>query len=152
MQDGAGIAAAFNGSVSKPSYMSAMILTTDSSFGNWVGINWAEYPAGTFPLGLDTPPILHTLSSWALYAPSDSTFGSTAYVIQGSNLAGGFATWTTLSAGNTAGAVGEVITGTAAVGAPYQFHRAAFWGGAGLPIAIAQVQFSVSDTATVTSS
>jgi hypothetical protein len=152
MQNAAGIPAAFNGVINKPSYMSAMILTVDSSFDNYVAINWAEYPAGTFPVGLDTPQILHTLSSWALYAPNDSTFGSSSYVIQGSNGPADWASWTTLASGSIAGTVGEVVTGSISTGGAYQFHRAAFWGGRGLPIAVAQVQFSVADTATVVSS
>lgn len=150
MRNAAGISAAFDGNTNKPSHMSAMITTPDSSFGNWIGINWAEYPGGTFPTGLDTPVIVHTLASYRIYAPNDSTFGSSSYVVQGSNIGGttwGF--WTTLASGNISGFVGEVISGSVTAGAEYQFHRVGFWGGGGFSIAVAQVQFSVSDTATM---
>jgi|KBSMisStandDraft_5_1062788.scaffolds.fasta_scaffold20169_4 hypothetical protein len=153
MRNAAGIPAAFDGNTNKPSFMSAMITTVDSSYGNYVGINWAGYPGGTFPTGLDTPVITHTLASYALYAPNDSTFGSTSYVVQGSPFGDvNWGSWTTLSSGNFVGAIGEVATGTVNVGQQFQFHRVGFWGGGGFSIAVAQVQFNVADEATMTTS
>jgi len=144
MTKAAGIPAAFDGNANKPSFLSAMIVTPNSSFGNYVGINWAEYPGGTFPAGLDTPVLTHTLGNWKITAPNDSVFGSTGYVVQGSPIDTTWSAWTTLASGNTAGTVGETISGSVTTGGRFQFHRVAFWGGGG-PIAVAQVQFSVTD-------
>lgn len=129
-----------------------MIVTPDSSYENWVGINWAEYPGGTFPAGLDTPVITHVLSSYTIHAPNDSTFGSSSYVVQGTNAPIGWGSWTTLSSGNFAQTIGEVVTGSVTAGAEFQFHRVAFATGIGRPIAVAQVQFSVADSATMATS
>jgi hypothetical protein len=146
MTKAAGIPAAFDGNANKPSFMSAMVVTPDSSFGNYVGINWAGYPAGTFPPGLDTPVITHTLGSFTITAPNDSIFGSSAWAVQGSLFgSNSWALWVTLASGATLGAVGEVISGSVSLGGRYQFHRAAFSGASGRPIAVAQVSFSVVD-------
>jgi hypothetical protein len=145
MNKAAGIPAAFDGNPNKPSFLSAMIVTPDSSFGNYVGINWSGYPGGTFPANLDTSVLVHTLGSYVINAPNDSTFGSTGYAVQGSLTGGSWFAWTTLASGNTLGTIGEVISGTATVGGQYQFHRIAFSGNLGTPIAVAQVQFSVTD-------
>lgn len=152
LRNAAGIPAAFDGNINKPSFMSAMIITPDSSFENYVGINWAEYPGGTFPTGLDVPVIVHTLQSFAIYAPNDSTFGSSSYVVQGSPGPAGWGSWTTLASGAISGSIGEAISGSVAAGGAYQFHRVGFWGGGGFSIAVAQVQFNVADTATMTTS
>jgi hypothetical protein len=153
MTNAAGVPAAFDGNTNKPSWMSAMISRPGSSFDNWVGINWAEYPAGTYPLGIDVPVIKHTLASWQIYAPNDSIIGSSSYLIQGSNApTNAFGSWTTLAGGSIANFNGEGITGSAGVGGTFQFHRAAFWGGSGFPIAVAQVRFNVLDAATMTTS
>lgn len=150
---GAGISAAFDGNTNKSAFVSASILTPDSSFDNWIGINWAEYPGGTWPVGLDVPVITHTLASYAIYAPFDSTFGSTSYVVQGTNGPAGWASWTTLASGNVNGFMGEVISGNVQGVTPsFQFHRVGLWGGGGFPINVAQVQFFVSDDATMTTS
>lgn len=148
MTNAGGVPAAFDGSANKPSFMSAMIVTPDSSFENYVGINWSGYPGGTLPSSLDSPMLTHTLSSFTATAPNDSTFGSTGYVVQGSNLVAGWGTWTTILSGNTNQTVGETITGTSTFGGRYQFHRVAFFGGAG-PIAVAQVSISVSDGSSI---
>jgi hypothetical protein len=153
MINGAGIPAAFDSNFNKPSHMSAMIMQPGSSYENYVAINWAEYPAGTFPYGLDTPVIRHTLTDWVIQAPNDSTFGSSVYVIQGSNApTTSFLSWTTLDSGGFFGLVGERRSGTATAGGAYQFHRVAFYGGVGDPIAVAQVQFNVLENATMVTS
>lgn len=152
MRDAAGIPAAFDGNLNKPSWMSAMIVTPDSSFGNWIGINWAEYPAGTYPIGLDVATITHTLSSWTVSAPNDSIINSSIFLIQGSNAPSNFGSWTTLAIRGIAGFPGERHSGTVGVGGQFQFHRVAFWGGNGFPIACAQVQFNVAESATMTTS
>jgi hypothetical protein len=143
MVNAGGVPAAFDGNVNKPSFMSAMISTPNSSYNNYVGINWSGYPATTLPASLDSPVLTHTVESFTITAPNNSTFGSTAYVVQGSQVNSGFGSWTTIASGNPVGTVGESITGTG-IGARYQFHRVAFYGGAS-GIAVAQVQFNVSD-------
>lgn len=143
----AGVPAAFDGSANKPSFMSAMIVTPNSSYENYVGVNWSGYPPVVVPSSFNSPVLTHTLSAFTLTAPNDSTFGSTGYAIQGSvvDVPG---SWTTLASGDTAQTVGEVISGTLISGERYQFHRAAFYGGSG-SIALAQVTFSVADGSSI---
>jgi hypothetical protein len=143
MVNAGGVPAAFNGNANKPSFMSAMISVANSSYNNYVGINWSGAPASIVPSSLNSPVRTHTVASFTITAPNDSTFGSTAYVVQGSVVDAGWGSWTTIASGNPVGTVGEVITGTG-VGGRYQFHRVAFYGGA-TAIAVAQVQFNVSD-------
>jgi len=151
MVNAAGVPAAFNGSANKPSFMSAMISVPNSSYDNYVGINWSGYPTTTLLSSLNSPVLTHTLDSFTIAAPNDSAFGSTSYVVQGSNFDAHapWILWTTLSSGNTAGTVGEIISGMATstspgVGSRYQYHRVAFYGGA-TSIAVAQVTLSVRD-------
>lgn len=143
MTKSAGVASAFDGNPNKPTFMSASIVTVDSSFDNYVGINWTGYPP-TASSTINLPTITHTLSSYTIIAPNDGPFGSSAYVVQGSNLNAGWGTWTTISSGTTLQSIGEVISGTPVFGGRFQFHRVAFAGGIG-PISVAQVSFSVSD-------
>lgn len=143
----AGVPAAFDRNANKPSFMSAMIVTPNSSYENYVGINWSGYPGTTLPSCLTSPVLARTLSSFTATAPNDSTFGSTGYAVQGSALSIP-GTWTTLASGDTAQTVGEVISGSLISGERYQFHRMAFFGGAG-PIAVAQVTFSVADGSSI---
>jgi hypothetical protein len=138
-----GVPAAFDGNTNKPSFMSAMITTPNSSFNNYVGINWSGGFATITPSSLNSPVLSHTVSSFTITAPNNSTFGSTSYVVQGSPVDAGFGSWTTISSGHPTGTVGEVITGTG-IGGRYQFHRVAFYGGT-TAIAVAQVSLSVSD-------
>jgi hypothetical protein len=144
LTEAGGVPAAFDGNPSKPSFLSATITTAHSSFGNYVGINWTGNVAAlNAPSSMLWPVRTHTLASFTLRAPVDSTFGSTGYVIQGANVNAGWGSWTTLASGSVAGTVGEVITDET-LGGRYQFHRAAFYGGAS-PISVAQVSFSVTD-------
>ena len=140
MINAGGVPAAFDGNANKPSFMSAMISVANSSYNNYVGINWSGAPATITPSSLNSPVLTHSLSNFTITAPNDSTLGSTGYAIQGSNDG---VSWVTLASGNSAGTVGETIQATA-LGGRYGFHRAGFYGGA-TGIAVAQVQFFVSD-------
>jgi len=140
----AGVPAAFDSNTNKPSFLSATIATPKSSFGNYVGINWTgDVSAITAPSSLLPPVRTHTVATFTINGPNDTTIGSTGYVIQGSQVNAGWGSWVTIASGNFAGTVGEVVTGTCA-GTRYQFHRAAFWGGSS-SISVAQVSFNVSD-------
>jgi len=111
---------------------------------NYIGINWTGRTQSlTAPSSLLPPVITHTVTSFSMTAPNDSTFGSSAFVIQGSPVNAGWGSWTTIYSGTTAGTVGETVTGQCA-GGRYGFHRAALWGNGG-QIAVAQVQFSVAE-------
>ena len=143
MVNAGGVPAAFDSNANKPSFMSAMISVANSSYNNYVGLNWSGAPVSIVPSSLNSPVRTHTVASFTITAPNDTTFGSTAYVVQGSPVDAGFGSWTTIASGNPVGTVGEVITGTG-VGGRYQFHRVAFYGGA-TGIAVAQVAFAVSD-------
>lgn len=140
MTEAAGVPAAFDGNANKPSFMSAMITTPNSSFENYVGINWSGYQAIVTPSSLSSPVLTHTISSVTITAPNDSVIGSSKYAVQGSN---DLVTWTTLASGDITGTIGEVI-GDEPVGGRYSYHRVAFYAGAS-PIAVAQVELSVSD-------
>lgn len=142
-----GIPAAFDGNSNKPSFMSAMISTPNSSYNNYVGINWSGDKATILPSSLNSPVLTHTVSNFTITAPNDSVFGSTAYVVQGSQVAAGWGSWTTISSGTFAGIIGESITGIG-TGGRYQFHRVAFYGNL-TSIAVAQISFSVSDGSSI---
>src|SRR5512143_2496056 len=142
MTNMAGVPAAFNGVINKPAAQSACI-TVSSSYANYVGLNWTGVGL-TSQSTAGIPTTTHTLSSYAFYAPNDTGFGSTAYLVQGSSIGGAFANWTTLSSGTLANTAGESITGTPNGGTDYQYHRLAFLGGGG-PVYVAQVKFSISD-------
>lgn len=148
---GGGVDAAFDSNINKPSWMSASNGVSNSSFNNYVGINWAGDVSGTItPSSLMARVIKHTLSSFTAYAPNDRSFlGTTpaSYVVQGSPNA---VSWTTLSSGTTTGAVAETISGDL-TGSKYQFHRFAIFGDQLNPVSIAQVQFNVSDEGSFTS-
>lgn len=139
------LSAAFDATSNKPYSQSAAITTINSSYGNYIGVNWSEAPATITPSSLNSPVLTHSLTGWSVTAPNDTTFGSSAYVIQGSNVNGGWGTWTTISSGVTAGTIGETISGDGG-GGPYQFHRVAFAENDGSPISVASVSFSVGET------
>lgn len=150
-----GLPAAFNGSLYKTSRVCAVKVVSDSSFGNWVGINWGGDPSGVgVPTHLASYGITHIVSSFTAYAPSNVSFssaGAVDYVVQGSTQNSSvYSDWTTISSGTTAGTRGETISGTPSGGA-YQFHRIAFQGDGSTPIYVAQVQFSVADVGTFVS-
>ena len=145
MTEGGGPQAAFDGNANKPSWMSAVKSVSFSSFNNYVAVNWSEAPASIVPSSLNSAAITHTVTEFTITAPNDSTFGSTSYLIQGSQTGGVYLAWTTLASGHPAGTVGEEISGTCTVGGRYQFHRVAFSGNGSRAVAVAQVAFTVSD-------
>lgn len=144
-----GVPAAFDSNANKPSFMSASILVSNSSYGNYVGINWSGNANSiTAPSSMLPPVWSHALSSYTIVGPNDRSIGSSAYVVQGSMVDVGWGSWTTLSSGAIAGTNGETITGTA-LGGRYNFHRVAFLGDGVNPIYVAQVSFNVSDGSSV---
>lgn len=143
--NGAGVPSAFDGNTRKQEFRSASITISDSSYGNYVGVDWVGTYTATFSSNITTPTSLtHAVSSFTATAPLDTTFGSSAYVVQGSSIGGAYANWTTLHSGTTALTNGETISG-AVTGGPYRYYRLAFKGDGTNPIRLAQLTFSVSD-------
>jgi hypothetical protein len=145
---GGGVPSAFDSNVNKSFAVSAGLAVSNSSYNNYVGINWGGDVSGiTTPSSLMAPIQTHAVSSFAIYAPNDKPFlwsGPTSYVVQGSPVDAGWGSWTTIASGTTAGTIGETISGVT-TGGKYQFHRVAFLGNGVSPVAIAQAQLSVSD-------
>src|SRR5262245_39699107 len=54
MTRGGGIPSAFDGNANKPALLSATIVTPNSSYENYVGINWSESPATILPSSLNS--------------------------------------------------------------------------------------------------
>ena len=144
LTEGGGPQSAFDTTVNKIQTMSAMISTPLSSYNNYVGVNWTGYYTTVIPSSIGAPVRTHSLMAFTATAPNNATFGSTAYVVQGSPVDAGWGSWTTLASGTPAGTVGEVLTGTIGGQGLYQFHRLAFYGGSS-PISVAQVAFSVNE-------
>lgn len=140
------VPAAFDGNQVKSLAVSAVITVSNSSFNNYVGINWTKNTLSlNAPSSLNYQIIQHSVVSYTLTAPVDAAFGSTAFVIQGGAAdPAAFSAWTTIASGTPANTVGEIISGQT-TGGLYQFHRAAFYG-TGQQIAVAQVQLSVGQT------
>lgn len=143
MINAAGVPAAFDSNPNKPSFLCAQIATPVSSYGNYVGINWSEGLGVSTPSSLAAPVRTHTVTSYTIIGPNDTTIGSTSYVVQGSPVPAGWGAWTTIASGSIAGTLGETISGTAS-GGRFQYHRVAFYAGSGA-ITVAQVKFSVAD-------
>jgi len=150
LTEGGGLNAAFNASVNKPAVQSASISVSNSSYGNWVGINWTgnQTPDLT-PSTLTEGVITHSLSSATLIAPNNQPFlasGATTYLIQGSSIGdGNSSNWTTLGTGTTSTATGQEIGVSLGGGTLYQYHRVAFLGDGATQVSIAQVAFSVAE-------
>ena len=150
---GGGINAAFDSNINKPSWQSANNAISNSSYNNYVGINWTgnvnqlNMPSSMFP-----PVVRHSLTSFTAYAPNDRGFlGSVAtnYVVQSSPVNTTlWGAWTTISSGVTAGTPGETISGNC-TGGLYQFHRIAFEGDQLNHVSVAQVEFNVAQVGTV---
>lgn len=150
---GGGVAAAFNGTINKPAWMCASNTISNSSYNNWVGIDWGGDVSGiSTPSSLAAPAITHTIPTFTIYAPNDRSFlGSTTttYLIQGSSVGGNtYSDWTTLATGTTGGTNGEEISGTA-TGNAYQYHRVAFLGDQVNYVSVAQVQFNVGEIGSI---
>lgn len=142
--NGGGVSAAFNGVTNKPFEFCASISVSNSSYNNYVAINWAGYlPVTSMEQSSVTGPIIrHTVTSFTATAPSDRSFlgnEATTYLVQSSPNG---VSWTTISSGTTAGTPGETISGEC-TGGLYQFHRIAFAGDQVNPVAVAQVEFNV---------
>lgn len=146
---GGGINSAFDGNPYKPSWQSAIKTISDSSYNNYVGINWAGANAALLgaPSSLLPPVIRHSLTAFTITAPNDRSFlGSTptSYLVQSSpSNSPVYGAWTTISSGTTFGTAGETISGTC-TGGSEQFHRVAFLGDGAASISVAQVTFDVA--------
>lgn len=151
---GGGVDAAFNANANKPAWMCANNSISNSSYNNYVGINWAGDVSGiTTPSSLMARVIKHVVGSFSATAPNDRSFlGNTAtpYVVQGAPVPTGWGAWTTISSGTTTGVSGETISGTCTGGA-YQFHRIAFLGDQTNFVAVANVEFNVTERGSFTS-
>ncbi len=150
---GGGVNAAFDGVINKQAWMSACNKTiSNSSFNNYVGINWQGNVSNlSMPSSMLPPVLQHTLTSIRINAPIDRGFlgdTPTNYVVQSSPVdTSGYGAWTTVFSGKTAGTAGESISVTAPTPNPLsQFHRVAFMGDGINYISVAQVQFSVAET------
>jgi hypothetical protein len=149
-----GINAAFDGNLNKQSWLSAAGGISNSSFNNYVGINWTGNVSNlSMPSSLLPPVLKHSLTGVTIQAPSDRSFLDsvvTNYVVQSSPVdTTVFGAWTTIATGTTAGTAGESIsvTITSTFTNPIsQFHRVAFQGNGVQYVSVAQVQFNVAET------
>lgn len=144
---GGGTYAAFDSNTNKPFRVCACLGVSGSSYGNWVGKNWAQDPSGvTTPSGLTASTLSYTMASFVLTAPNDTAFlGSsyaTTYRVQGSSDG---TTWTTFYTSATDGSHGQEISVDSVSGSNYQYHRADFVGDGVHPISVAQFAISVSN-------
>lgn len=147
---GGGINAPFDGNPYKQSWLCANNSISNSSYNNYVGINWAGNPnVLNLPSSLQAPVLKHSLLSFTAYAPLDRGFlgdQPTSYVVQTSVAdIPIWQSWTTISSGITTGSPGEIITANCA-GELSQFHRIAFLGDQLNYVAVAQVEFNVAQT------
>jgi hypothetical protein len=149
---GGGINAAFDGQINKPSWVSAASGISNSSYSNYVGINWQGYTGGT-PADVAPPALQHTLTSVSVYAPTDRGIlngSATTLAVQASPTDTTlFAAWTTIATQATTGNAGEsyTITITSTMTNPAsQFHRVAVLGDGVGYVSLAQVQFNVAET------
>lgn len=150
---GAGINAAFDGAVNKPAWMSASnVLVSNSSYSNYVGINWQGNIQGT-PAEVAPPVLEHTLLSVSVYAPSDRGIldgVATTLAVQASPTDTTlYAAWTTITTQATTGDAGEsydITISSTMTNPTSQFHRVAVLGDGAGYVALAQVQFNVAQT------
>lgn len=151
---GGGVNSAFDGNANKPSWQSASNSISNSSYNNYVGVNWSGINDAdlSMPSSLLPPVIRHTVTSFTITAPNDRGFlGSvaTSYLVQASPTnTSVYGAWTTVSSGTTSGSPGEEITGDC-TGTTDQFHRVAFLGDQLNYVSVAQVQFNVAETGTI---
>ena len=150
-----GVNAAFDSNINKPAWMSACNTISNSSYNNYVGINWqgSNVTTTNLPSSMMPPVVTHSLRSFTVYSPSDRGFlgtVQTGYVVQGGpNETAPYGAWTTISSGTTTGAAGQTITADV-TGGSYQFHRIAFLGDQVNYVSVAQVEFNVAQIGTVT--
>ncbi len=145
---GGGLNAAVDGNVTKPSAICASNTISNSSFNNYVGINWQGSVTNlAMPSDLYPPIVKHSLLGFTITAPLDRGFlgsAATDYVVQGTDTPASWATWTTISSGTTAGTNGETISSTAPANGLYSYHRVAFLGDQINYVAVAQIQLDVA--------
>lgn len=147
---GGGLNAVFDGNSNKASWQSASNSISNSSYNNYVGMNWGGNVSQlNMPSSLKPPVLRHSLISFSITAPFDRSFlgnSPTSYVVQASPTNTSlFGAWTTIYSGTTSGTPGETISGDC-TGPQYQFHRVAFLGDQLSPVSVAQVQFNVAQT------
>lgn len=152
---GGGVPSAFNGVINKPSWMCANNTISNSSYNNYVGINWSGNVSNlNMPSSMMPPVLRHSLISFTAYAPNDRGFlgsAQTSYVVQSSPVDTKlWGAWTTISSGTTAGTPGETVSADC-TGGSYQFHRIAFLGDQVNYVSVAQVEFNVAQIGTVVS-
>ncbi len=153
LTSGGGINAAFDGVINKPSWVSAANLTvSDSSYGNYVGINWQGNinPYG-LPSEIDPPVLEHSLLSVNVYAPTDRGIlngVATTLAVQASPTGGSlYAEWTTITTQATTGSAGEsyeITISSTMTNPTSQFHRVAVLGDGSGYVSLSQVQFNVA--------
>jgi len=150
---GGGLTSAFDGNKNKPSWVCARNTVSNSSFNNYIGVNWTGWFSPTLPSSLAPPVLSHTVISFTAVAPSDRSFlgnVATDYYVQASPTdTSVFGAWTTISSGTTTGVAGEIITADTH-SAKYQFARIAFSGDGINYVAIAQLQLDVAEATEVT--
>ena len=151
---GGGVPSAFDGTINKPSWQSACNGISNSSYQNYVGINWAGNVSElNMPSSMKPPVIRHSLTSFTAYSPNDRGFlggEATDWVVQSSPVNTSlWGAWTTISSGTTGGTPGESISAEC-TGGLYQFHRIAFLGDQVNYVSVAQVEFNVAQVGTVT--
>lgn len=146
---GGGLNAAFDGNAHKPSWQCAANALSNSSYNNYVGINWSGANAAFLgaPSSLLPPVLRHSLTSFTITAPNDRSFlgnNPTSFLVQSSPVnSPAYGAWTTISSGVTSGSAGESISATC-TGGSEQFHRVAFLGDGLNYVAVAQVAFNVA--------
>lgn len=153
---GGGVPSAFNGTINKPSWMCANNAVSNSSYQNYVGINWSGNVSNlNMPSSMLPPVIRHSLTSFTAYAPNDRGFlggTATAWVVQASPVNTPlWGAWTTISSGVTGGTPGETISADC-TGGIYQFHRLAFLGDQVNYVSVAQLELNVAQIGSVVTS
>lgn len=144
----AGVDAAFNGVTNKRAQYCAALAVSNSSFQNTVIKNWNPNPSGIgLTIASTVAQLAHVLSTFSIYGPNDrkilnSATGVTGYHVVGSSNG---TTFTTLVSGNTAGTVGEIITGTSTFATSYPYHAAVIQGDGISAVALAQFVVNISD-------
>lgn len=153
LSGGGGLNAAFDNNPYKPSELCANNTISNSSYDNYVGVNWQGNVANlAMPSDLLPPVIEHSILSFTAYAPTDRGFlgsAATDWVLQEAQVPAVWATWTTISSGTTAGTNGETISGTVAVSANRQYHRLAILGDQLNYVSIAQLELNVAQVGVV---
>lgn len=150
---GGGLNSAFDANTNKPSWQSACNTLSNSSYANYVGVNWTGNVSNlNMPSSMKPPVLRHSLTRVVITAPNDRSFlgdSATNYVIQGSQVdLSLYGAWVTISSGATTGTAGEQID-VDCTGAQYQFHRVAFQGNGLTYVSVAQVAFYVAQVGEV---